>query len=62
MAEQSNPLLVETYLGGLEYPASKEHILHKAKLAGADQTALHALEALPDRTYEKITDIAAALP
>lgn len=61
MAQRPDSIEVEAYLGGLEYPATKEHIIHKAKLAGADGEALQALQGLPDKTYEKITDVVAAL-
>jgi hypothetical protein len=31
-----NPIQIQKYLGGLEYPASKEAILEKARGEGAD--------------------------
>lgn len=61
MTQQRDPIAVQAYLGGIEYPASREHIVYKAKLAGADHTVLDALRQLPDKSYQKITDVVAAL-
>lgn len=35
-----NPIQIQKYLGGLEYPASKEEILEKAREEGADQAVM----------------------
>lgn len=61
MNSESDPLEVQTYLGGVEYPAGKDHIIHVAKLAGAGDSTLDALHNLPEKTYQKIADVAAAL-
>jgi hypothetical protein len=46
-----NPVQVQKFLGGLDYPAAKEDILQKAKQEGADQNVLEVLEKIPDQDY-----------
>lgn len=48
---QAEPIKVQKFLGGLDYPADKQHILEKAKEQGADDDTLHVLEQLPDQDY-----------
>ena len=52
MSSTPNPIQVQKFLGGLEYPASKDDIVSKAEGAGADGDVLDALRGLPDREYE----------
>jgi len=43
---------VQKFLGGMDYPASKEDIVRTAKDAGADEGVMSALEGIPDREYD----------
>ena len=52
MAETPNPIQVQKFLGGLDYPVSKDTILETAKKNGADKDVLDALLGLPDREYD----------
>lgn len=46
-----NPVQIQKYLGGLDYPTDKQTILDKAREEGADQNVMEALEHLPDQEY-----------
>lgn len=46
-----NPVQVQKFLGGLDYPAAKHDIVEKARQEGADENILEALEKIPDRDY-----------
>jgi hypothetical protein len=61
MAEQPNPIQVQKFLGGIDYPASKDDIVASAKQAGADDNVLGALQNLPDKTYDGPTDVSEAV-
>ncbi|RAS66176.1 uncharacterized protein DUF2795 [Lentzea atacamensis] len=48
---QSNPIQIQKYLSGVDYPVSKRQLLEKARDNGAGQDVLTALEKLPEREY-----------
>jgi hypothetical protein len=52
-----NPVQIQKFLGGLDYPVEKEEILEKARSEGADDRVMEALERIPDRTYESPVSI-----
>lgn len=47
-----NPIQLEKFLKGVDYPASKADLIKRAEQNGADENALAALRELPDRTYD----------
>jgi hypothetical protein len=47
-----NPIQLEKYLKGVDYPANKNDLIKHAQQNGADQQVLETLKQLPDRTYE----------
>jgi hypothetical protein len=59
--ERPNPIQVQKALGGIDYPASKEEILRRAKESGADQEVLDALDGIPDREYDGPTAVSEAV-
>jgi hypothetical protein len=61
MSDKPNPIDLQKHLGGLDYPAGKDDVVRKAEESGADDTVLEALRGLPDRTYEKPTDVSGAV-
>lgn len=61
MSEKPNPIELQKHLGGLDYPVSKDDVVRKAEDAGADDTVLDALRNLPDKTFEKPTDVTEAV-
>ena len=48
---QSNPIQIQKYLSGVDYPVTKDQLLEKARDNGAGQDVLAALEKLPERDY-----------
>ncbi|MEV6611826.1 DUF2795 domain-containing protein [Kutzneria sp. NPDC051319] len=42
---------MQKFLGGMEYPATKEQIVEHAREKGADEAVLDGLQAIPDREY-----------
>lgn len=54
---KATPIDVQKHLRGLDYPANKEDILQHAREQGADGELMSLLEQLPDREYERPTDI-----
>lgn len=57
----SNPVQVEKYLKGMDYPADKKELLECAKRNGADQGTCDRIQHLPDQRYAKPTDVTKAL-
>ena len=56
-----NPVHVQKFLGGLDYPASKEDLLKRAEQEGADQEVRSILEQLPDQNYKTPADVSKAI-
>ncbi|MCJ8505015.1 DUF2795 domain-containing protein [Kocuria flava] len=61
MSENPNPIELQKHLGGLDYPVSKEDVVRRAEESGADGTVLEALRGLPEKTFEKPTDVTEAV-
>ncbi len=56
-----NPVQVQKFLGGLDYPASKEDLMKRAEQEGADENVRSTLEQLPDQNYETPADVSEAI-
>lgn len=56
-----NPIEVQRYLGGIDYPASKQTIIETAEDSGAGDDVLEALERLPERDYDDPTEVSSEL-
>ncbi|ARJ06360.1 hypothetical protein GCM10010988_15930 [Cnuibacter physcomitrellae] len=61
MADTPNPIQIQKFLGGIDYPASKEDIVQRAKDSGADDAVLDALNAIPDKEYDAPTAVSEAV-
>jgi hypothetical protein len=46
-----NPIQLQKYLRGIEYPARKEDLIRHAEQHGADGHVLATLRAIPEREY-----------
>lgn len=57
----ANPIQVEKYLKGIDYPASKSELIDKAEREGADSRVLSTLERLPDKKFDKPTEVSKAI-
>jgi Protein of unknown function (DUF2795) len=61
MADAPNPIQIQKFLSGIDYPASKDTILETAKKQGADEHVLDALGRIPDGDYDAPTAISKAV-
>lgn len=58
---QVNPVQVQKFLKGVDYPASKATLIENAKRMGADEKVCASLERLPDEKFEAPIDVSQAL-
>jgi hypothetical protein len=58
---QVNPVQLQKFLKGVDYPAGKQVLIETAKKNGADENVLSALEQLPDEKFEAPVDVSQAL-
>jgi hypothetical protein len=56
-----NPIQLEKYLKGIDYPVSKADLLKQAEKNGADQQVKSTLEQLPDKSFDSPTDVSKAV-
>jgi hypothetical protein len=61
MADAPNPIQIQKFLGGIDYPAGKEALISKAKESGADSNVLDALQNIPDKEYDSPTAVSSAV-
>jgi hypothetical protein len=61
MADSPNPIQIQKFLGGIDYPASKDTIVETAKKEGADRDVLDALGRIPDGDYDAPTAVSKAV-
>ncbi|MDT5132095.1 MAG: hypothetical protein QOE41_1406, partial [Mycobacterium sp.] len=47
----ANPIQLQKNLKGVNYPASKQDLVTRAKQNGADEQVLNQLNKLPDKEY-----------
>lgn len=56
-----NPVQLQKYLGGLDYPVSKEDLIRRAQENGADTNVLQTLRSLPAEQFNSPNDVSEAL-
>ncbi|WP_019813462.1 DUF2795 domain-containing protein [Saccharomonospora saliphila] len=49
---QPNPIQMQKYLSGVDYPCSRDDLVRHARDQGADDEVLDHLRNIPDRTYD----------
>lgn len=59
--EKVNPIQVQKFLKGIDYPASKDDVLATAKREGADENVMKMLEQLPDQRFQSPTAVSEAI-
>ncbi|MGW5720928.1 DUF2795 domain-containing protein [Amycolatopsis sp. NPDC003865] len=47
-----NPIELQKYLAGVDYPAQRDDLVRAAERNGADDGTLDVVRRLPDRTYD----------
>lgn len=52
-----NPIDLQKHLKGMDYPASKQDLVERAKSNGADKKMLDLLEQLPDEEFQTPTEV-----
>ncbi len=56
-----NPIQLQKFLKGVNYPASKNTLIENAKKMGADENICSSLQQLPDEEFEAPVDVSQAL-
>lgn len=52
MNDTPNPIEVQKYLGGMDYPASRDELVRTAEEKGATDEVLEALRGMDDKEYD----------
>lgn len=47
-----NPVQMQRFLSGVDYPANRDELVERARSNGADDAVLSGLQALPDRSFD----------
>lgn len=50
--EKPNPIQMQKYLSGVDYPAGRDQLVEHARKQGADDAVLEGLSRLPDRSFD----------
>lgn len=58
---RANPIQVQEYLSGMDYPADKNEIITHARGQGADEDVMEILEQLPEQNYRTAADVSQAV-
>jgi hypothetical protein len=61
MTDQPNFIEVQKYLGGVDYPCSRDQLVQAAEGNGADDQTLELLRGLPDREFSAPTEVSEAV-
>lgn len=61
METQVNPIQVQKYLAGVDYPASKDELIKRAKQQGADDNVLNTLESLNEDDFNSPNEVSEAI-
>lgn len=56
-----NPIQVQKYLKGVDYPCSKDQLVEKAKEEGADVNVISTLQKMPDQNFNSPNDVAQSI-
>lgn len=56
-----NPIQLQKFLKGVDYPASKSALIENAKNLGADENVCGSLEQLPEEDYQTPAEVSQAL-
>ncbi|MBP2337471.1 hypothetical protein JOF41_003649 [Saccharothrix coeruleofusca] len=56
-----NPIQVQKFLSGVDYPATKDDIVDTAQAQGADDDLLEALRNLPMDQFDSPNDVSEAI-
>jgi len=55
-----NPIQLQKYLGGIDYPISKQDLIQQARKNGGDDEVIQTLEHLPFNEFNSPNDVSEA--
>lgn len=58
---KSNPIQIQKFLKGLDYPVSKKAIIDQARKNKADKETMDILNHLEDKEYQRPTEVSKAV-
>jgi hypothetical protein len=61
MSDKPNPIEIQKFLAGVNYPADRSTLISTAEKEGADGDALNALKNIPDKEYDGPTAVSSAV-
>ena len=56
-----NPIQIQKFLDGVNYPASKQDLIQTARQQGASRQVLDTLQRMPDKRYGSPVDVSQAI-
>lgn len=56
-----NPIQLQKYLKGVDYPAKKKDLIKHASQHGADKNVKEVLEQIPDEEYQTPAEVSQAV-
>jgi hypothetical protein len=56
-----NPVQLQKYLSGIDYPANKRDLVERARRQGADENVVRTLENLPRDEFNSPNDVSEAV-
>ncbi len=56
-----NPIQVQKFLGGIDYPCSKQDLVQRAESQGADENVRQTLQSLPMDRFNSPNDVSEAI-
>ena len=56
-SDKPNPIQIQKFLGGIDYPADRATLVEKAKENGADENVMKVLNQLGDKRYNSPNDV-----
>ena len=61
MTDKPNPIQIQKFLSGINYPARTTDLVDTAEKEGADANVLDALKSLPDQEFTSPADVSKAI-
>jgi Protein of unknown function (DUF2795) len=58
---KANPISLQKYLKGIDYPAQKQDLIDHAQQHGANEDVISTLEQLPEEEYETPAEVSKAV-
>jgi hypothetical protein len=61
LSDKPNPIQIQKFLAGVDYPADRSTLVSTAEEEGAEGAVLDALKAIPDKEYDSPTAVSSAV-